>query len=887
MWAANRNCCDQDVDSGGIACLKVLVCLTSEQYFTADLPIAEGGHADRCPALSTVPFFHACSAKQDAKRGAIDPGKARPIGKGYKAASAAVEGDDDVPPVLLRRSAPINWTSAATSLSLQPAEAMKTSAAAGTIVLAVASGLAAAQNSTTSAVPTVTATPTTAACALVSSAWAAQTAATATPTIEASVAYDCLNSVPLAKEAAIKFIDEIVPYLEWQSDTAFKKNPPADYFYPGYDLWAALYDIRDGLEAGAYTNEYSWQADLYNNVFGPGHDGHFVVYTDLLTTVIEWGRQLALVSISEDGVSLPVIKVYSDVVSSPETASVVTLINGLDAVTYLENWVFRVSSNQDADSAYNSLFFSKAYNQSGTQGYFMQSGRVRYVYPEAETSLTFANGTEITFSNLGRIKGNWAGVTDGPSFFTKFVSGAIGVSTSTATSTAGTTTTTSTATVVTTTTATATSTASPDTAALPGYPGDPVVISSDQIVSGYFLDGEGFEDVGVLVMTSFSPSDPPEFQSIVQQFFAAAVDAGIKKLVIDVQTNGGGYIFQGYDTFRQLFPDIVQNGTGRWRHSSGFNAVAEVFSAACDNYDPLTASEDLIYTCESVWNWRYDLDVNDNNFKSFDDKFGPVTFNGDNYTDVMQWNFSNPIDTINSTFGIGYDVTGYGSRQNFTRPFGGPENIVLLLDGYCASTCTLFSQFLKWDAGVKSIAMGGRPTAGAIQGVGGVKGSQSFSFSSIYSEVDLARDQTNDTDLLAEFDRYQDYVFDRAPTLSLNVKDEILPQNLDDGTPAQYVAEYADCRLYWTADMHADITNLWKAAAASAFNGSPCAFGGFNGTVATRRSATTSRPAPFNKPRYTLPKKRESVVSIVKSLLPAREKAQQFIKAQQHMVVIN
>ncbi|KAH6646022.1 hypothetical protein BKA67DRAFT_595464 [Truncatella angustata] len=681
----------------------------------------------------------------------------------------------------------------------------------------------------TIAAPGITGTPTTPACALVSSAWAAQSAATATPTVDASIAYDCLNSVPLAKDAALKFIDGIVPYLEWQSDTAFKKNPPSDYFYPGYDLWQALYDIRDRLEADLYLNEYSWQADLYKNVFGPGHDGHFIIYTDLLTSAIEFGRQWALVSISEDGTSLPVIKVYGDVISNPETASIVKLINGLDAVTYLEGWIFQASSNQDADSAWNSLFFSKAYNHTGTQGYFKQAGRIRYIYPGADTSITFENGTTVTLPNVGRIKGNFAGVSDGPSFFTKFVSGAIGVSTSTAsaTSTGATTTSTSTTTIAATTTlttSTTTATASAAVAAIPGYPGDPVVISSDEVVSGYFLEGEGFEDVGVLVMNSFSPDDPVEFQQTVQAFFAAAVDAGIKKLVLDVQTNGGGYIFQGYDTFRQLFPDIVQNGTGRWRNSAGFEAVSEVFSAACADYDPLTASEDLIYTCESVWNYRYDLDINDDHFKSYDDKFGPVTFEGDNYTDVMQWNFNNPIDTINSTFGIGYDVTGYGSRTNFTRPFGGPENIVLLLDGYCASTCTLFSQFLKWDAGVKSIAMGGRLKEGAIQGVGGVKGSQSFSYSSVHAEVDLARTQTNDTDILAELDRYGDYVFDRAPTLSLNVKDEILPTNQADGIPAQYIAEYADCRLYWTLDMHKDITALWKAAAASAFNGSPCAY---------------------------------------------------------------
>ncbi|KAH6645224.1 hypothetical protein BKA67DRAFT_498353, partial [Truncatella angustata] len=667
-------------------------------------------------------------------------------------------------------------------------------------------------------------------CALVSSAWAAQHVATATPTIEASIGYECLNSVPIAKDAAIKFINEIVPYLEWQSDTAFKKNPPADYSFPGHDLWETLYSVRENLEADTYSNEYSWQADLYNTVFGPAHDGHFVIYTDLLTSALEWGRPWALVSISEDGTSLPVIKVYNDAISS-DTASVVKLINGVDAATYLEGWISKASGSRDIDSAYNSLFFSKAYNQSGSQGLFKNAGRIRYVYPGPDTRLTFKNGTEATLPNVGRIKGNWSGVTDGLSFFTKFVSGAINVATSTATfTTIATTITTSTATatVASTATTTATATVTPAISPLPGYPSDPVVLSSDQVVSGYFLDGD-FEDVGVLVMNSFSPDDPVEFQEKVQEFLEAAVDAGIKKLVLDVQLNGGGYIFQGYDTFRQLFPDIVQKGTGRWRRSAGFSAIAQVFSAACKDYEPLTASEDLIYTCESVWNWRYDLDFNDDNFRSFEDKFGPVNFDGDNFTDVMQWNFSNPVDTINTTFGIGYDVTGYGTRRNFTtRPFGGPENIVLLLDGYCASTCTLFSQFLKWDAGVKSIAMGGRPKAGAIEGVGGIKGSQSFSFSSIYAEVDLARRETNNTDLLAEFDRYQDYVFDRARTLTLNVKDEILPQNLGDGIPAQYVKEEADCRLYWTLDMHKDITNLWKAAASAAFNGSPCAYGGFN-----------------------------------------------------------
>lgn len=56
-------------------------------------------------------------------------------------------------------------------------------------------------------------------CAVVSSAYASQKAAAplATPTIAAAVAYDCLQSVPLGKEAALEFVDSIEPYLEWQS----------------------------------------------------------------------------------------------------------------------------------------------------------------------------------------------------------------------------------------------------------------------------------------------------------------------------------------------------------------------------------------------------------------------------------------------------------------------------------------------------------------------------------------------------------------------------------------------------------------------------------------------------------------------------------------------
>lgn len=93
----------------------------------------------------------------------------------------------------------------------------------------------------------------------------------------------------------------------------------------------------------------------------------------------------------------------------------------------------------------------------------------------------------------------------------------------------------------------------------PGYPA-PILITSDGIVSGYYLNGTGFEDVAVISLLAFESESIVEFQTVAQDFFAAAKRDGKTKLVIDLSANGGGYILQGYDLFRQLFPSIVQDG---------------------------------------------------------------------------------------------------------------------------------------------------------------------------------------------------------------------------------------------------------------------------------------------------------------------------------------
>jgi len=80
---------------------------------------------------------------------------------------------------------------------------------------------------------------------------------------------------------------------------------------------------------------------------------------------------------------------------------------------------------------------------------------------------------------------------------------------------------------------------------------------------------------------------------------------------------------------------------------------------------------------------------------------------------------SDVLTPINSG---GIYVSGYLQRANITKQPFAPENIVVVHDGYCASTCTIFSELMTAQGGVKTIALGGRPNKDIIQAVGGVKG---------------------------------------------------------------------------------------------------------------------------------------------------------------------
>lgn len=96
-------------------------------------------------------------------------------------------------------------------------------------------------------------------------------------------------------------------------DTTDLKDPPATYFYPPFDVFGKYDSIKSNLKKHVYKNEYEFQQDLYQ-LFAPAHDGHYIMYPDLLTKAFDWGRERALVSISSDGSEIPEIYIYGKLV---------------------------------------------------------------------------------------------------------------------------------------------------------------------------------------------------------------------------------------------------------------------------------------------------------------------------------------------------------------------------------------------------------------------------------------------------------------------------------------------------------------------------------------------------------------------------------------------
>jgi hypothetical protein len=484
------------------------------------------------------------------------------------------------------------------------------------------------------------------------------------------------------------------------------------------------------LNDDKYKDEYTLMFDV-SIAISKCYDFHFGFRPDI-RSVFRFRRgqiqdglkdEFSLVSVSSDGQELPELYNYYDIMYAKKEGwepSPIATINGQKAEDYVQKWSDSFEYHED-HARYNRLFPNQAQMSGGNIiNYF---GRAN-VPDGNETVIEHKNSTTRTYINNAIVGlDSFDDVEDGKAFYKRFLNqGAPKESTTRKVKRAD---------------------AEPTAT---GFP-KPKILHSEAMIGGYYLNGSGYEDVAVLSVPSFSPTeDVSGFQDLIGTFLHSATGDGKKKLVIDLRGNGGGRVFLGYDLFKQLFPSQDPYGASVFRANQAFNITGLFFSEYLKDvtYDDALAaykangtSSGLATTWYSFFNYKNAINIDGSNFTSWEDYFGPEERKGDNFTVIQRKDLNNFFSDD-----LTIDVTGYRERANKlnkTQPFDA-KNIVLLQDGGCGSTCAVFTEFMKEQGGVQQVVVGGKPEKGPMQGVAGSKGSQVYSFDLVYQQAATAWD---------------------------------------------------------------------------------------------------------------------------------------------------
>lgn len=458
----------------------------------------------------------------------------------------------------------------------------------------------------------------------------------------AQVAYECLASVPVDVQGDSQLIDELKVLWDWHSEIGWLKNTPSTWDLGPLDIIQELDYIQGNLSN--YQSEFDVQRDIQSLVTRTGNF-HYNYQPDILQ-VFSFQRAYAVVSISDDGTSLPKVYDAADIAHKHKynntKISAITKINDEDVESFLEK-VASYSQYTNIDARLNNVFFKAAVD--GSLGSFI----TQESYQGDWSNVTFANGTKKAIANIASANQNFTSdITDGMSFFQNFCQGQIsGYQTSSAIFKKG----------------------APiqKRAAIPtDYP-TPIVEHSGGAVAGYFLEGKGYEDVAVLKIITFDPDGDDtgnEFQSVVADFMSNATAANKTKLIIDLRENGGGATNLLLDTFMQLFPGETPFSAQRYRGQEQFLLIGDRVSEIWNNETmlaassesafgkdtsrsstPCTSSADLEFFLDFANDFRYwaywhFLDVNNKDFDSWKEFSGPHTYNNDNFTTTMRYNVS-------------------------------------------------------------------------------------------------------------------------------------------------------------------------------------------------------------------------------------------------------
>lgn len=241
-----------------------------------------------------------------------------------------------------------------------------------------------------------------------------------------------------------------------------------------------------------------------------------------------------------------------------------------------------------------------------------------------------------------------------------------------------------------------------------------------EVVSGYYLNGTGYEDVAVLWVAQFlsmiDPTNPAQMdtlRNVTRDFLTDAVATGKKRLVLDVSGNIGGISNSPIEIVRSRisnltsFSDLLPFTDSKYQFDRLFPSARTKVEMHV-NYEltppvklftdsfgaiPLSAvapkandsameQEIKMKALYNDYNYRTWEDVNGSNFTSLAEFVPPVEQSGANFTALFQLPLNNTIWQLTQNF-IPF---GYGNYYNasYQDPFKA-KNVVIISDGTCAS----------------------------------------------------------------------------------------------------------------------------------------------------------------------------------------------------------
>ncbi|CAH0058315.1 unnamed protein product [Clonostachys solani] len=673
---------------------------------------------------------------------------------------------------------------------------------------------------------------------------------------DAETAYQCIASIPINNTEAAAMVEVDKKFLALYSTIPFLKNPPKSYQQPSIDVIAQLNEIAEKANRGNYSNFNQFELDIiainrgvYDTHFGIGNGPN---------GLISYNLPYGLVSASVDGKELPQVYVHSDIIDKVSNPSSIVEIEGQNVFTYLQKYAATnaVTNMLDPHADWNQLMYNEA-TQFGSWGAdnknSMTIGGIQTtsIYNGNSLKGKFSNGTQFEWKYMASSPAQFksSNITSGEDLFTVYglaekqqqeqeeelKKRALANQTTT----------------------------TPQYVPYSSYPKTPIVTQANftrgGVVSRYLLSDNA---TGVLSLPSFASRDDytesaEEYSVAATEFISQARKAGTKKIVIDLSGNGGGNVMLGYDVFRQFFPKKSPDALSRSRASPLFDLFGRLVEQSGKLVDGSSETEFLQQLHASFANAG---DLNTNNtltadgkhWTSWKDFAGPLEINGDNFTKA--WKYDMSLPTNYAPFET-YNISGYGTNEaTFDEAFS-PGDIIILYDGYCGSTCSIFSNLMKNVGGVKSVAVGGIPQSGPMQGVAGTRGSQVRQHGDMAQVAELIRSGLLDSKngsreaLRSKLGVTVAQIEDipsasQAPwkvSMALNILDQVSTGNLD--VPYQFVYEAANCRLFYTIDMIRDVTLLWEAAAKVAGGDtSACVAGSVDGPGSERNKPLVESP---------------------------------------------